>query len=241
MSTSKESPLVKRIRALMAMANDKNIGETEAALFATKVQELLAEHGMSMADVRAVNDESVKAHDFGQRWKSPARKKLLRAVCDYYMCEALSPGDKHDTWTIIGRPHNVTVAVEMTDYLIKTVIRMSNEYGKKHGKPGGAVIDFRRGAMMRLATRLTQKRREITEQKAVWKGPGKANPGNLPALFSSEQALIDSISETFNPVERPARKLKIGDDAVEGWRAAEDIGLHDQVTSGTGRLMIGKG
>lgn len=240
MNQQAESPLLKRIRALMAMANDKSTTEAEAALFAAKVQELLATHGLQMADVRAVNEESVGLQDHAQtKWKSPARRKLLIAVCRYYMCDVLSPADKYDTWTFVGRPANVTVAIEMVDYLIKTVVRLSNEYGKANGRKQKHVIDFRRGAMVRLAQRLAILRAEALEKKPEWHG---TNPGNLPALFASEDALIEKATEHMALKANKPRALKIGLDALHGIRAANDIGLHEQVTGprGAGRLAIGK-
>lgn len=242
MGAISETPLARKIRALMAKANDPSVTEQEAALFAAKVQELLVKNGLSMGDVKDTEAErgEIGGQKHKERWKSPARKALLRAVCRYYMCEAVSPGKGHDTWTIIGRPHNVVVALEMTDYLIATVIRLSNQYGKAN--IGSNVIDFRRGCMARLAERLLVLRAQAAAAKPEYKPDG--NPGNLPALFKSEAQLVEAHMIKSIPGLRytKAKPLKQGNDAARGRAAAEGVSLHQQVGRGTGggRLMLGK-
>lgn len=229
--------LIAKIRALMAKANDKSGTEAEAALFAAKVQELLVANNLSMEHLREENTDSVGDTELpAARWQSPARRKLLRAVCGYYMCNAIAPYDKDDTWSIIGRPANAIVAVEMTDYLITTVVRLSNQHKRA---TGGNAIDFRRGAMLRLAVRLIEMTLAAQKQKPTYAANG--NPSNLPALFSTEIALIDKFAkDKYNPQSETARRMKLGADAVAGMLAAEDIGLNTQVRTGAGRLAIGK-
>lgn len=248
MSTSKESPLARKIRAMMAKANDPGVGEAEAASFMAKVQELLVKNGLSMADVKQddeVERGEVGGQTFAEAWKSPSRKNLLRAVCRYYMCEAVSPGRSGGSWTIIGRPHNVAVAVSMTDYLIKTTIRLSNEYAK--GRPDRNRIDFRKGCMGRLCERLYDMLAATKAAKQEWKG---TNPGNLPALFQAEHVLVKDWKKTnMETVTIKSRPIKANvTDAQAGRSAGSGISLHPQVGAGAGpgklqpgRLMIGKG
>jgi hypothetical protein len=248
MSTIKETPLARKIRALMAQASDPGIGEIEAAAFMAKVQELLVKNGLSMADV-AKDDEvergDITGQEFAEAWKSPSRKNVLRAVCRYYMCEAIGPARAGQRWTIIGRPHNVVVAVSMTDYLINTTIRLSNEYAK--GRPDRNRIDFRKGCMSRLCERLYEMLAKTKEAKQEWNG---TNPGNLPALFKSERTLVKQWQhanmQTKQTKQRPIRANVT--DAEAGRSAGGGISLHPQVGQGAGpgriqpgRLAIGKG
>lgn len=240
MATISETPLAKKIRALMAKANDPSVTEHEAAAFAAKVQELLVKNGLSMDSVK--KDEETERADIGkskhkETWKSPSRKALLRAVCRYYMCEAIGPAYKGGEWTIIGRPHNVVVAVEMTDYLIKTTVRLSNAYGRAN--VGVNIIDFRRGCMARLTERLIEELMKQRQQKPEYKPDG--NPGNLPALFVSESQQISAFIKRAMPGVKytTARPIKQGGDAARGREAANGISLHQQVGASKGRLAIG--
>lgn len=234
--------LLRKIRALRDKANDPSVTEAEAVLFTQKVQELLTKHGLSMADVSsagAKQQDDLGGTSVEERWKSPARKALLRAVCRFYMCEAVSPGRGSHQWTIVGRPHNVTVALEMADYLIATTIRLSNEYGRKNRGQNVSVVDFRRGCMARLTERLYTMLHEQKKQAAVYTSAG--NPGNLPALFKSEAQLIKAELRRMGTVSTKSRTIKQGADAVAGRAAAEKIGLTGQIGGGqrVGRLMIG--
>lgn len=239
MSTISETPLARKIRALMAKANDPSVTEAEAASYAAKVQELLVKNGLAMSDVK--KDDETERGDIGasthkDAWKSPARKTLLRAVCRFYMCEAVYLKSK--VWTIVGRPHNVAVAIEMTSYLIQTTVRLSNAYGRAN--IGSNIIDFRRGCMARLAERLVEMRRAQERQTPEYRPDG--NPGNLPALFVSERKMVLHAAERAIPgfTFVKARSLKQGLDAACGREAANGVSLQTQVGGGGGgRLAIG--
>jgi hypothetical protein len=237
MSTQQDS-LIKKIRALRAKANDKSVTEAEAALFAAKVQELLAAHGLSITDLGSDQVEEEKIGGQSHKWDgSPARQVMFRSVCLFYMCTAVGPGRKGDPWTIVGRPTNVMVALDMFDYLLKTVIRMSNEYARLN--PGANKIDWRRGCMTRLAERLREMHAaEKAKPQERRVGGGAAN---LPALVVDEGRAVKSwMSANMHTQPGRATSIKHGADAARGRSAADGISLHRQVGGGSGRLMIGK-
>lgn len=237
MSKEQES-LIRKIRALRAKANDKSVTEAEASAYAAKVQELLGAHGLSMGDLGSeqVEEEKIK----GQRYQwdgSPARQVMLRAVCKFYMCEAVGPARKGEAWIIIGRPTNVLVALDMFDYLLKTVIRLSNDYARLRGGFANK-IDWRRGCMTRLAERLDEMRRAEKTKPQERKANG--NPGNLPALWVDEERQVAMWKKQNMETVKVTNRVKQGHDAAHGRAAAEGIGLHRQVGGGAGRLAIGK-
>lgn len=241
---SDNEKLIRTIQALMAKASDPGVTEAEALAYSQKAQELLAKHNIAMADVTSAGkDESQDVgganYDEKERgWKSESRKQLLRAVCRFYMCEAVGPGRGSKTWIIVGKPVNVEVALSMTDYLIRTTIRLSGEYGRANRGLGVNIIDFRRGCMARLTERLTEMRRAQAAQTPEYRPDG--NPGNLPALFRSEHQLNRSWMQTnMNIKFGKSRTIREGADAANGRAAADRIGLNHQVGSGGGRLMIG--
>lgn len=238
MSTHSESPLVAKIRKLMAKANDPSVTEHEAAIFAAKVQELLVAHGLSMGDLGSEQVEEEKIKGRRHQWDgSPARQIMLRAVCKFYMCEAVGPARRGEAWTIIGRPTNVLVALDMFDYLLKTVIRLSNDYARLRGGFANK-IDWRRGCMTRLAERLDEMRRAEKDKPQERKANG--NPGNLPALWVDEARQVTMWKKQNMETKDGTTRVKQGNDAAHGRAAAEGIGLHRQVGGGAGRLAIGK-
>jgi hypothetical protein len=236
MVTNKDS-LIRKIRALRAKASDMAVTEAEAAAYAEKVQELLAAHGLEIGDLGAekTEEETIagQRHDFSG---SPARQVMLRAVCLYYMCTAVGPARKGDPWTIVGRPTNVMVALEMFEYLLSTVIRMSNAYHRDNR--GANKIDWRRGCMLRLAERLCEL--HDAERAKPQERQSNGNPGNLPALLHDEGRQVTAWMRANMQTKKSSTHVRQGDDAARGRAAAEGIGLHRQVV-GAGRLMIGKG
>lgn len=240
MGTHTESPLVAKIRKLMAKANDPSVTEAEASAFAAKVQQMLLENGLALGDIKSASPDEQREqvgeeqHSF-KRWNSPHRRGLLDAVCAYYMCSVLY-WRKTGILKIIGKPQNVAVAASMTDYLIETVVRMSTRYGREN--PGSNIIDFRRGAMLRLRERLDAARRAMKEEA----NRAKSNTGNLPVLFVNESALVAEYTKNKYKVRTvKARPIKHGSDARAGRAAAEGISLHPQVGgSKGGGLQLGR-
>lgn len=244
---SDNEKLVRTIQALMAKANDPGVTEAEALAYSEKAQELLAKHNIAMADITNVGDDTsnnVNGTSYNEKekgWKSESRKQLLRAVCRFYMCEAVGPGrGGSKTWIIVGKPVNVEVAVSMTDYLIQTTIRLSGDYGRANRGLGVNVIDFRRGCMARLAERLNEMRRDQLAKTPEYQPNG--NPGNLPALFRSENEITRAwMKQHLHVTFGKTKSIKEGSDAANGRAAAEKIGLNTQIGGGrtSGRLMIG--
>lgn len=240
---SENENLIRKIQALMAKASDPGVTEAESLAYSDKVRELLAKHQLSMADVSSAGarqQDDMGGTSVEERWKSESRRQLLRAVCRFYMCEAVGPGKGvwPKRWTIVGRPVNVQVALDMTDYLIATTIRLSNEYGRQNRRLDVNVVDFRRGCMARLSERLDEMRLEQAEQKQEFTPSG--NPQNLPALYKSEYQLAreymrDHMSVRFGK----SREIREGVDAQCGRAAADSVSLSPQVGGGRGRLMIG--
>jgi hypothetical protein len=228
-----ETPLMRKIRLLMAKAQGTT-NENEAAAFAEKVQQMLLENGLSAADIdtsAGQRPEEVAEHAPDARGgrdflKSPARRILMGAVCKFYMCSYLRWGSER--LVVVGKRANAEVAVEMMNYLLATTVRLSNEYARAQGSRSGSAVatDFRKGCMLRLAERLDSLRRE-RERAAQRPQTGS----NLPALFVGESQLVaEYIKNRGVRSGRPVR-MKVGDHATAGRRAADGIGLQPQVRS----------
>lgn len=220
--TTTESPLMRKIRLLMAKAQGTD-NEHEAATFAAKVQELLLENNLSASDIKMSNGdnrETVGQHDQANGkdfLRSPARRALLMAVCKFYMCSYLRWGNERVV--IVGKPSNAEVAASMMNYLLNTVVRLSNNYAS-----GSARIDFRRGCMLQLTNRLYTLTRE-REQAAT-------QPANtLPALFVSENELVKQYMATIKTKKARSTTIKQGIHAMAGRQAADGISLHGQIGS----------
>jgi hypothetical protein len=233
---TEETPLMRKIRLLMAKAQGTN-NEHEATAFAEKVQELLLQNGLSASDINMeagqAPREEVQQHDQERGGKdflkSPARRVLLSAVCEFYMCSYLRWGS--DRVVIIGKKSNAEVAAAMMNYLLDTVIRLSNSYAR--GQTSAVRIDFRRGCMARLADRLHTL--SLERKRAAQQPTGNT----LPALFVDESRLVAAYLATLKTKRAKPIRITQGMHAQAGRRAAEGISLNPQVGQGGGHRRIG--
>lgn len=240
---TEDSALIKRMRALLAKASDPGVTEAEAEAFGAKVQELLARHNMSEADLAEKKETIGAERDKTFTQMSSWRINLYRATCLFYMCRLVKYGSDHVR--VVGTPSNAAVAREMYGYFLKTTTRLAAEYLEKNGPapgfaPGRTTEDFKRGCSMRIAARLDDMRKATMDKSAEWKSPG--NPGNLPALMQSQALAVKAYAvNVLGTTKGKARNMRIGDPGAAGWKAGESVGLNTQLKAGGGRLAIGKG
>jgi hypothetical protein len=227
--------LLRTIRALRAKAEGTN-NEAEAAAFAAKVAEMLAQYGLEESQLD-VQEQSEIGHEYdvAKEWStSPARRILANSVCRLYSVRCIMPGNKGGKWTIIGRKHNIVMAKEMMTYLVKTTVRLSGQWRKENFMPHSEAIDFRRGCFERLAQRLTDLRHEQHRRAApVFNSSG--NPQNLPALYMKESDLVNGYMKAnfqFRSSKVKAGGRGVG--AADGRRAADRVSLSPQVGGGSG-------
>lgn len=239
---TEDSALIKRIRALLAKANDAGVTEFEAEMFAAKAQELLARHGLDESSLKEESSSTIGAHREEFKQMSGWRQLLLRSICRFYMCEAIN---YRSHWKVVGTKANASVAKEMYGYLLKTIHRLASEYLDEHGPapgfaPGRTTEDFKRGCAARVGQRLDEMRKAQMSQKSEWKSPG--NPGNLPALMQSQSDAVRSFCKTQLAITwGKTKSLRIGSPGAAGLRAGDSVGLNTQVGGArtTGRLAIG--
>lgn len=234
--TATESPLMRKIRLLMAKAQGTN-NEHEAAAFAEKVQELLLENNLSVSDIKMSSGEQAESvgqheqkNDGRDFLKSPARKALLGSVCRFYMCQYLRWGNNRVV--IVGKKSNAEVATEMMNYLLETTIRLSNAYSPKQNER----VDFRRGCMLALCGRLDELRYR-REQEA--KRPQKTG-NTLPVLFVDESRQVEAYLKTQNVRVGKGVRVKQGLHASAGRQAGSTISLQPQVRQGAAVRRIGR-
>lgn len=238
MANDNTEKLLRTIRALRAKAEDPSVTEAEAMMFTAKVAELLAKHGLEEAQL-SVEEQSGLEHEAGEEkeWnKSQGRKILVSSVCRLYMVQCYMTGPR---WTLIGRRASIAVAREMVNYLLKTTVRLSNEYARA---TGGSRTEFRKGCLIRLAQRVTKMRLD-QERSAAPKFSGAGNPGNLPALYMTEldlaqQYMRDRLGIRKLGTARAKVRFRSETDAAAGARAGDSVSLSPQLGGG-GAMLIG--
>lgn len=246
-----QESLIKKLQALKAKAEDGSVTEEEAALYAAKVAELLQKHNLSEAalDVKEEEQEVGEERMQNSKTNDPWAIALAGAVAELYFCDIYTLTNRQTgrkKVAFVGKPHNIAVAMSMTDYLIKTIGRLANQYACSPQ----AIADwdytftrarngFERGAGDRMFDRITQMR--IDQTKAEPQRSATGNPSNLPALYQDESKLVANYMEQLSLRKGRGRGSDTsGSHAEHGRRAADGISLNTQV-GGSSTKMIGGG
>jgi hypothetical protein len=229
LDSPKMKELLRKIRALKAKADDPSVTEAESLAFAAKVAQLLALHQLEESHLEVGEQESDpighrEFKDYSYWSTSPARRLVVFAVCKLYNVKTLRFGNKD--WTLIGRKHNIIMAKDMADYLIKTTLRLSNDWIRTN--PYGDKTDFKRGCFKRIAERLHDLWLETAKSEApVMHGN---NPGNLPALYVQEEKNLRMyVDARWRTRVTAARHIKQGASAMAGRAAGNTVSLHRQM------------
>jgi hypothetical protein len=165
-----DTKIVERLRKILALTESPVEGEAHAA--ALKLQELLTEHNLSIADLEkrgaAIPQVGESAHDLGKAgftWKLD----LAETIADHYFCHAIVSRYRK-TVSFVGRPDNVESLQMLYAWVIDQVKRISADERVKHKEETGEHIDplrwqvnFGLGIVQRLGRRL----REMREKEAA--------------------------------------------------------------------------
>lgn len=198
--------IINRIQKLMALTEGRGATEAEAALAASHVQRLLAEHNLSMAHVEASGGSSGKD---GKRERTGVDRKqvykwqreLMAALAELNYCKPLTKWEFRNGgkvkvfagYELIGRSANVATTAAMFDYLLHAIERVARDEVKDPALYFTRYAhSFKEGASVRLVERLQQKKREIVaqadrdarEQKARASHPGST--GTAVVIFMSD-------------------------------------------------------
>jgi hypothetical protein len=200
------NPIFSKIQKLLALADaSRNSSEAEAQAAALKVQELLQDHGLSMAELEAAG---VNSEDDGRRKEVTDRRaiygwqqSLMMQLAENNFClhhvrsaKLTRPGFGERLFetkahVLVGRNLNVNSTVAVYDYLIEAITRATREQGF-HTTRGDANA-FAEGAVSRLVVRLAEQRRarEAEQETARRAAPTGANALVLSEVYGSERDL----------------------------------------------------
>jgi len=248
MTEAEQETLIEKIRKLQAKANDASVSEAEAALYAQKVAELLQKHNLTEAALEIPSGEDQEVTEdrmYNSKTGDPWAQQVAWALAKLYFCDIyLTKLGQKTKVVFVGKPHNIQVAMSMTEWLIKTIGRLANDYAKSPEAKRDfdwtftrARNGFERGAGERMRQRINQMHREQTRAEPVRNDRG--NPGNLPALYQDESKLIEAYKEKLKLAKGRGRGSDTsGGHAARGAAAANSISLNAQVGSKSSTRML---
>ena len=172
MTGAVEAPVLGKIRKLLQLAKSEN--EHEAASAAARAAEMMAEHGLSEAELR-VTDASKKAEPIVEHHATVAREdkrivawkgSLAHGVADAHGCKMWWRGGKV---VLLGRTSATQAADYTLTWLCKEVERLTDEAWAHAGISNAKTWkhSFRIGCATRIAARLKKQARERPELRVI--------------------------------------------------------------------------
>jgi hypothetical protein len=205
--------LFDKLRKLLALTTSPVEGEAHAA--AHKLQQLLTEHNLNVADLEsrgqakpAVREDK---HDLGKaafKWKLD----LAEVMADHYYCFPLV--DRYTkTVAFVGRPDNIKSLQMLYGWVIDQIKRIGSEERKVHLASTGEHVDplrwqvgFGLGAVARLSERLDAMRQKAATTET--------------ALVVHHQTEISDYLEAQYGYRRDGQKTAREKQRDEEWAAA---------------------
>jgi len=192
------TPILAKIKKLLALSEGNGTTEAEASLAAEHVQRMLQDHGLTLAQVEAAgggSDETTKRDKIltDRAAIHPHHNLTMAALAENNFClhmvqTTFRPDDRGNKrrngilgWNtkrhlLVGRDMNVQATLMMYDYLIEAMDRCAAYAG--HIKRSKDRSFFLEGAASRIAERLSQRRREREEESTCAAANATTHAGN---------------------------------------------------------------
>jgi hypothetical protein len=132
LSEERRKKIIDKIKKLLSLSDKgKNTNEYEAALAASKAQDLLLRYNLNLTDIE-YKSEKCKQTFFDIGSKNPGKwaSSLVVMVMRHFYCEVLYAGK--GKYIIVGEELDAEVASFTFDYLHETVTRLAKDFAVKH-------------------------------------------------------------------------------------------------------------
>ena len=245
---SENENILRRVRKLLALANDAGAAEGERDNALRMAHKTLAAHNLSMAEVEAAGAAQQEARIQGkhQTIAHPWIRTIHYAVAQLNFCEYfyMRHRTSHVTHYIVGRESNCVSAREIAQFLCSAIQREASRRAREGFLDGGWARDFCKGAAHRIWARCKALREESerASEPQQPKAPGTALV--LASVYASEQvankALIVQLGHKLQ--EGASRERGAQEGAYhEGRNFGDSLSLHRQVGSGQSNKRLTNG
>ena len=204
--------IIEKIQKLLRLSRDKAATEAEALLAIEKANELLAEHNLSMLDLQ---DKEAYIVEGRSGYAYPWVKQLYNLVgkvnfCSYF-CKAEHGNYQKVEHTYIGTKTNIAVSFEMSQYLVKTVL--------KNARKSPAPAAFSYGMADAIGKRLIDIYSEATKPNKDAQGSAGDNRSLvLASVYEQSEAEAEKVLESMG-IQLETRKPRSRQVNAAGYRA----------------------
>ena len=225
-STTKPfTPVIEKIKHLLALSTSSN--PHEAALAASRAQELLMKHNLKMSQIKTDDDPTGNyaqscVRTGQKRWK----RSLLFAIARHNFCTCVYNLTQRNMM-LIGEPHNFEVVEYLYTFLVGQLHEMAENTYMTYLKRGASVNKktwiegFYNGAIARIDVRLEEQQRQMA-----------ADSNDCKALIVTKEAELKAAMDKFYPDRRPGRRQKSKVDLTgfyDGVEAGDKVALNKAI------------
>lgn len=242
--TSNTDKLLLKIKKLVALADSaRNTSEAEAQAAAAKVQELLQEHGLSMAMVESAGGSSDSTLDQREKSQTDRRamyswqRSLMAALARNNFClhairqvEEFNRGAnrKSNKHFLVGRSINIEVTLTTYDYISTAIRRLADQAGYPATATGQKDRGyFLEGAVSRLSERLDERRWEAERESARKEAERAKMTGGtalvLSNVYGTEEDLNNDAINDFPPGTTAARRRERAEKEAKRAQVEEEL------------------
>lgn len=214
-----DSNLIEKLRKILALTASPV--EAEAALAATRLQELLTKHNLSIADLEQRGAKAPEmreqGHDLGKaafKWKLD----LAEGIAEFYYCAPMV-NRYAKTVRFVGRPDNVEALQMLYSWVIEQIKEIAKNARREHFDTTGEHIDplrwqvsFGEGAVSRLITRLREMKARQQEDMS------RNEYGDVTALAVHHQSEISDYLEAEYGYRTDGKLTKKQQEREDRWR-----------------------
>lgn len=254
-----DEDVLRRARALNALANGAGGNEHEMSNAAEKLAAMLAKFNLDQSDLKEDTTpglERVKVNGkYSETWRITCYSAAAQLfMCNYYYSK-VGTKDVGIVHSLVGQPHNVAVAVEMAHYFEETINRLANEASRTHKEVTAAshtsrhrfIRSFRLAAAERLDSRVVQYTRRARAGTLMVEDD-TGSELRLPALqslYDQQKADFEAWKIIAGLTLAPSKaakdqKLSMMGSAL-GNAAGDSISFSTQLGEGSKRHAIGNG
>lgn len=164
-----DNSIVLKIKKLLALSESSNENESKIAML--RVQELLAKHKLSLADVKNANIEEVKvvSHETDVVYRKSKWKGVLASIIsENFSCHVFSRLNKSYRVCFLGREEDVTVCNLVFEYAIDCIDSKVKMYQSKYRKKGLSVKGLENTYALGFVNGLEESFRKQKENNKEW-------------------------------------------------------------------------
>lgn len=239
MPNSNQDKIISRIQKMLAIANDKAVGnEHERETAMSQVLNLLAKHNISMSEVQSNEEkEDRDILEIAEEFPCPWRRTLAHAIAALYFCRFFFQkidGKQKYKFTFVGLESNVITAKEMTQYLIKSVYKESIRLRKEKNESVAYETTFRNTAAERIAERCQILREEAEKDIQAEQPVSGSTALTLSSLYKQESEANENYIKTILNIDITIKKnlpqFKSRAGIKDGYQYGDKVNLNKQIS-----------